>query len=97
MTMMLERNKNYTREDLLNNPPKKEHLTYKNSLEVGLLEVWQGYEQTLEAAMNFLKTKTNELRNMINRGTTWEEITKFSDQVAEEFEYFQDVIKWEMF
>ena len=94
---MLERNKNYTREDLLNNPPKKEHLTYKNSLEVGLLEVWQGYEQTLEAAMNFLKTKTNELRNMINRGTTWEEITKFSDQVAEEFEYFQDVIKWEMF
>ena len=95
--MMLERNKNYTREDLLNNPPKKEHLTYKNSLEVGLLEVWQGYEQTLEAAMNFLKTKTNELRNMINRGTTWEEITKFSDQVAEEFEYFQDVIKWEMF
>lgn len=95
--MMLERGKEYTMEDFLNNPPKKEHLTYKNSMEVGLLEEWQDYGQTLEDAMNFIEVKTNELRNMINHGTTWEEIVKFSQQVAEEFEYFQDVIKWKMF
>lgn len=95
--MMLEKDKNYTREELLNNPPKKEHLTYRNSLEVGCLEEWENYGQTLEDAMNFIEVKTNELRNMINRGTTWEEIANFGEQVAEEFEYFQDVIKWKMF
>ena len=32
INMMLEKDKNYTREELLNNPPKKEHLTHRNSL-----------------------------------------------------------------
>ena len=95
--MMLEKNKKYTTEDFLNNPPKKEHLTYRNSMEVACLEEWQGYQQILEDAMNFIEVKTNELRDMISHGTTWQDIAQFGEQVGKEFESFQDEIKWNMF
>lgn len=91
--MMIDRNKPFTEEDLENNPPSGEHLTYRNSLEVALLEEWQDYGQTLEDAMNFIEVTANELRNMIRNGTTWEELTKYGQQAAEEFEFYQDKIQ----
>ena len=95
--MMLEKDKSYTREELLNNPPKKEHLTYRNSLEVGILEEWQGHAKILEEALEFMNNRIDKLRRMFENGTTWEEVAEFGDKVVEEFEPYQDKIKWKMF
>ena len=94
--MMLDRNTTFTKEDLDNNPPCAEHLAYKNSLEVAMLEEWEAYERTLEEALNFIKKNTNQMRNMIENGTTWEKLAEHGQNVAEEFETYVSEIE-EMF
>ena len=91
--MMIDRNKPFTKEDLDNNPPSGEHLTYRNSLEVAMLEEWEAYERTLEEAMCVIRRNTDKVRNMIKNGTTWEELAKYGQQTAEEFEFYQDEIQ----
>ena len=94
--MMLNRNTTFTKEDLDNNPPCAEHLTNKNSLEVAMLEEWEAYERTLEEALNFIKKNTNQMRNMIKNGTTWEKLAEHGQNVVEEFETYVSEIE-EMF